>query len=60
MNGGKYTLRHSSIFVSNIALNKKNSSPYMPQQIRVVECKNKASFESEECLLQLKQLSNAW
>jgi transposase InsO family protein len=59
-NGGEYTSKAFKQFCEQHGIERQFSTPYTPQQNGVAERKNRTLFESARCMLQHKQLSNAW
>ena len=59
-NGGEYTSKAFKQFCEQHGIERQFLTPYTPQQNGVAERKNWTLFESARCMLQHKQLSNAW
>ena len=59
-NGGEYTSKAFTKFCEHHGIERQFSTPYTPQQNGVAERKNRTLFESARCMLQHKQLSNAF
>ena len=59
-NGSEYTSKAFKQFCEEHGIERQMSMPYTPQQNGVAERKNRTLFESARCMLQHKQLSNAF